>query len=350
MATIFRYPNFGGYPQDVQTKNILRLDKIGKIDSMPSGWAARESSMLVDKGINVCMYERPYLQMTKAGRTPLCIGEGSYSDLAKFLVNGPGGGTWARRSQSLQIRKDCNNPKWMWDEDCKYADAKRTVGKCYDKKSQCHRNRVVHCNMAENPSKECLDFCTQNPGSCDLMMKKYCSTDKYKGADMCACINSPAVKYNPLCIDSKCSRIGYATSSMIGQKCPSITDCGVYYDIKGTGGNIDFTDATVQQRCTTSQTQNQITVQPGSVPTGSPETSQPLKPIDDNDKPLATPVPEPKSDTGNIFTRIFQGIFQRIMGMSWTILIVIFAVVAVVTGSAFYFLGPHTVKIISQKR
>lgn len=237
MATFFKVPYYGGDPE----KEVIRIDKIGKSTRMPTGWERNISAVLVDEGVNVCFYDKQYLQ----GYTT-CIGPGDYPDLRQLSR---GNGNWHDVIRSFHIRKDCDQPKWIWDKDCFYADPERTIGNCRDKNSQCFRNRVMHCNKSDNPDENCLNFCVKNQGECDQAISKYCKKPENKDKDVCSCLNSPARKYNPLCIDSRCARIGYATNSMLRQPCPAITDCGIYYDIKGTGGNIDFTDASLEQRC-----------------------------------------------------------------------------------------------------
>jgi len=281
MATFFKRRDFQG--------DSLKIDKVGKYNTMPTGWNRAVQSMAIEEGYHVCMYDKQYLS-SPVGYSAYCTGEGNYFDLTQIPF---GKGTWQSRVQSFQLRKDCGNPVWMWDEDCKYGNPERTVGNCSDKDSQCQRNRRVFCNQVGNQTPECLEFCNSNHGVCDTMMYAYCKTDAGKDTDICSCINSPATKYNPVCIDSKCTRTGYATAPMMQQPCPSVVDCGVYYDIKGTGGNIDFTDATVAQRCE-SQTNN--------IPVGPNVPDTPDTP-DAPDAPSApaptppTPAPTPSVPT-----------------------------------------------------
>lgn len=239
MATFFRKVNFGGNPE----VDVLRIEKVGKHPVLPSGWDKTINSMVVDEGYNVCLYSRPYLQPAS---DVICFGPGSYGDFRRLARRNT---TWSNIVSSFHLRKDCDNRKWTWDDDCFYADPDRTIGSCTDKSSQCYRNRIMNCNESDTPDEHCLNFCLLNQGQCDSMMRKYCQKPENKDKDICSCLNSAAIKYNPLCIDSKCTRHGYATNSMINQSCPDITDCGIYYDIKGTGGNINFTDATLEQRC-----------------------------------------------------------------------------------------------------
>jgi len=218
---------------------------IGQHKTMPKDWSGEPSSMTVADGYQVCMYEKPYLQMKKSDRQPFCVKKGDYNNFRYLRDNG---GDWNDRVESLTVKKDCDHPGWMWDKDC-IANSENSIGSCLGKASKCHGNRLAHCNNSSVPSDKCLNFCNDNQGSCDALMRKFCDIPANKDSSICSCLNSPATKYNPVCIDSKCVRNGYQTSSMLTQKCPAITDCSIYYDIKDTGKSISFKDASIEQRC-----------------------------------------------------------------------------------------------------
>jgi len=83
----------------------------------------------------------------------------------------------------------------------------------------------------------------------DLLKKVRDSKEISKEKDkFCACVNSEVGKYNPECIDKQCIMYGYKTTEALSD-CPDIIDCGVYFDILHTGGNVDFNDLNIKQRC-----------------------------------------------------------------------------------------------------
>jgi len=226
-------------------EQTLRMEKTGTQNIMPSGFSYNISSLKVDPGYELCIYQRPYLQTSEPGNiVPYCTGETRMDELWKVKMGSRW--NWDNNIASFTLKKDCNHPKFMWDKDCIYADKEHTTGKCSDKQSQCHRNRVIHCNLSEDPSHECLHFCNENHGSCDLVMKKFCALPYNKDKDECSCINSPGSKFGPSCFDNKCVNLGYQTKKMMEEECPDETDCGVYNSLQG---QVDFTDGTIDGRC-----------------------------------------------------------------------------------------------------
>jgi hypothetical protein len=73
-----------------------------------------------------------------------------------------------------------------------------------------------------------------------------------KAKSFCGCINSPAAKYNPECIDKSCTLGGYKLTKE--QPVCNITSCDVIYQIQGVGKNVEFNDNTILQRCGDAQT------------------------------------------------------------------------------------------------
>lgn len=208
----------------------------------------------VDPGYNLCVYTG----MNQNG-TSHCFGPGNYD----LLKEGIGGGkdAWWNAIGSFKLRKDCDNPIWMWDKDCEIIDNSKNLAPCVTEGSVCNQNRLLYCNKQQDYGKidhKCIEFCNNNHGLCDQMMLKYCGLPENKDNIECACINSPALKYNPVCIDSNCIRGGYTTKTMMEKPCPDMVDCGVYYDIKDTHGNIDFADNDIHQRCGNSHEAPQV--------------------------------------------------------------------------------------------
>jgi hypothetical protein len=239
----------------------VKIDKIGITNVMPQdttrassrehldqwNYSYNTTKVKVDKGYNVCLYNRPYRQMHPQETKPLCVGPGDH-DLWKIKQD-PGPGTWGNKTASIHLKKDCNDSKWLWDKECEKGTGNDIIGDCKDKTSNCHRNKIMQCNLEEGePSVECLNFCAQNHGECDTMMKKYCTSENTKKKEICSCINSAANQHNPVCVDQRCVNTGYATKNMI-QACPSTIDCAVYHDIKDSKKYIGYTDPTVIERC-----------------------------------------------------------------------------------------------------
>jgi hypothetical protein len=113
----------------------------------------------------------------------------------------------------------------------------------------CGHTFLTHCNKAPITDTKCLNFCKVNSGKCDDLMTRYCNEDSNKNSPECSCLNSPAINYNPICVDGKCIKDGYATQGMINQKpCPDIVDCRIYNSIAETGRNVEF-DAKIEQKC-----------------------------------------------------------------------------------------------------
>lgn len=258
MATFYKVDFFdmieavNGTPAKAYQRASFDTDKIGNYN-MPAGWGGSGPSVggvIVKPGYNLCLYDGENQTLDRASG-PLCLGPGrayvgnhilKKLDSRRYI-------TWAN-VKSYKLRKECSEPQWMWDEDCKYIDSNRVIGSCADKDSACHKNRLVHCNTeAGLTDPNCPLYCADNHGECDNLMMKYCGLPENKDADVCSCIKSPASKYNPLCIDSRCIRTGYTTKTMLDKPCADVIDCGVYYDIKDTAGNVDFADVNISQRC-----------------------------------------------------------------------------------------------------
>jgi len=141
------------------------------------------------------------------------------------------------------------------DKDGLNLGAKKCNAWCLTYPEACKTVKTQICSdptKFKNNKNKCLDFCYLNPGKCDKAMFEYCKTPEGKLDPKCSCINSDInkTKYNPLCVDSKCIRNGYATNSQLvsrGGGC-RIVDCSVVMDINA-GGNVEFDDVKVVQNC-----------------------------------------------------------------------------------------------------
>uniref|UniRef100_A0A6C0JBB3 Uncharacterized protein n=1 Tax=viral metagenome TaxID=1070528 RepID=A0A6C0JBB3_9ZZZZ len=149
-----------------------------------------------------------------------------------------------------------NNTDIFHKEECKLFCAA-------DKDNICHNKKRTICNDPNNEmSLDCLQWCQDNPGECDKSMIKFCSLTENLHNPLCACINtfldvfmdngesSIKTKYNPLCVDDKCIKSGYATQSMKtsrGQGC-EIVNCSVYNIIKDAHKG-DINHNSVVQSC-----------------------------------------------------------------------------------------------------
>lgn len=248
-VTFFKRWYFTSLNDDTE---VMKVDKIGIHNTLPTGWDDSIASMKVNKGYNICLYDQPFLKMSSSEIPPYCAGEGDYLDFKKITASP--GINWHKKVKSFQIKKVCDDPQWMWDTDCMFGNKDRVLSHCDDKESACHRNRIIHCNTSDQPNDKCIEFCNQNHGECDIMMQKYCDIEENKDKDICKCLNSPASDHNPLCIDGDCVRLGYATASMKGQQCADNIDCKIYHQLKESGNNVSFTDASVEYRCNPGKT------------------------------------------------------------------------------------------------
>jgi len=147
------------------------------------------------------------------------------------------------------FRKNCNADIMTWDKDCDGTNSKIVVNSCSDKSSVCFAKRVAECKNASVTNTKCINFCKNNSGKCDDLMTKYCLLGENEKKPECKCLNSPALDYNPICIDGACINSGYATQGMIDRTpCPSVVDCRIYNQISETGRDVEFT-ANIQQTC-----------------------------------------------------------------------------------------------------
>ena len=127
---------------------------------------------------------------------------------------------------------------------------------CSQNKEWCDMIKRNHCNGQSSLTDNCRNYCKTNYGKCDTIMNKHCLDQKNKDNPdpLCTCINSAANRpgkektYNPACIDAKCILSGYQTHGMVTAGACNIVDCSQYFDLKA-GGNIEFKDVTLEQRC-----------------------------------------------------------------------------------------------------
>lgn len=242
MATFFRNVYYAGDP----VKDVLQAT-LGETNMLRSDWVRSIRAIVVQEGYTLCLFDQPYLQ-TNPGNTH-CFESGSVPDLSRILRGSSTRDNWSGVAQSYKLFKDCDHPQWAWDEECKRPDGIKVVGHCEDKTSKCYQNRLQICATMDDLDENCVAFCANNNGLCDRGMARYCMRTDNKDKDICNCINSPASKYNPRCIDSKCIRGGYMTSNMLQGTCPDVIDCSVYNNIKNSGGTVEMPDAHIEQRC-----------------------------------------------------------------------------------------------------
>lgn len=205
---------------------------------LPSGFNTI-NGIIVQPGYKLCVFQKD----NQSGKN-MCLTAGRH-------VLNQYGSEWL--NGSYRLIKDCNHPSMMWDTDCNtVVDPLQVQDPCSIKGSVCYKNKVTYCNklqISDSLDERCVPFCVKNPGQCDTYMKRYCNINENSGKLECSCLNSAASKYNPMCIDQKCIKHGYATADMIDKKCPSIIDCGIYHDIKETGLKIKFADSGIEDRC-----------------------------------------------------------------------------------------------------
>lgn len=233
--------------------------------------------------------------MRVQGGHEFCVFQDINAQGDKYCRLGPGefqipNSTNARSMKSYRLRKDCGEPKWMWDSDCDSTNPNKVLNSCRDKSGRCYQQRITYCNsLGDRIDANCVKFCKANNGNCDSLMIRYCALQENKDKPECSCLNSPALKYNPVCVDGKCLRTGYATRTMMDKQCPSVVDCSVYYDVKDAGGTVEFTDNHIEQRCTSTVVSAPAPAVPAPVPTHSdPRLVAPTAP------PPAVPAHQPK--------------------------------------------------------
>ncbi|QKF94719.1 putative myristylated protein [Fadolivirus algeromassiliense] len=173
-------------------------------------------------------------------------------------------------------------------------------------KPWCETRKGQFCNDAKNtPVDKCQTWCRENMGKCDDGMAQYCN-GAGKGKDICKCLNSPAAKYNPLCIDAECSTKGYANNSMIvgrGSGC-QIVDCSQYLDLKDVvaGGQVKL-DTKFEQQC--GNTFKEPPKPPAAPPVPANSSNQPTpsstqpstQPSSQSPSPVSTPESSTHSQT-----------------------------------------------------
>lgn len=242
MATFFRNVYYAGDP----IKDVLQ-GTLGETNNIGPDWSRAIRAIVVQDGYTLCLFDQPYLQ-TNPGNTH-CFGPGSIPDLSKVLRGSNPRDNWSAVAQSYKLFKDCDYPQWAWDPACMKPDGVKVVGHCEDKSSKCYQNRAQICSNMQDLDQNCVDFCARNNGLCDQGMARYCMRKDNMNKDICNCINSPANKYNPRCIDSNCIRTGYMTSNMLQGTCPDVIDCSVYNNIKNSGGTVEMPEPHIEQRC-----------------------------------------------------------------------------------------------------
>lgn len=118
-------------------------------------------------------------------------------------------------------------------------------------KAWCNNVKSTYCNTDAGKvnAEGCKEFCMSQDGfgHCDTSFEAHCGLDKSKQKELqdprCSCLNSKVSEYNPLCVDTKCTDTGYATSSMLeskGNSC-NITDCSQYVSLKDNIAEGTFT-------------------------------------------------------------------------------------------------------------
>lgn len=221
-------------------ENTWTVDKPGHGD-MPSGFINNVSSLDVQPGYKLCIYDRAAQQTSGPDIKPQWFTEG-VDDLRSIIRTGRY--SWNDTIVSYTLLKDCGSPTFMWDDDCMYNVAERSTADCRDPSSTCFTNRVTFCNNADTLGKECINFCKSNPGACDQAMSKHCKANPKN--DECACLSSPGATLNPQCFDNRCVNMGYRTKAMVDYKCPDKTSCDIYSKYRGT---VTFMDGTIEDRC-----------------------------------------------------------------------------------------------------
>lgn len=128
---------------------------------------------------------------------------------------------------------------------------------CEENPQDCAGLKSRKCNETKDltvlEKQKCVNFClgTLGQGKCDTFMQKRCSDDDTKKNPECACINSEIKRYKPQCNDAACTTNGYMTGPMMASSnCPSVIDCGVYFDIRNVSKDVRLSDVTTEQRCT----------------------------------------------------------------------------------------------------
>jgi hypothetical protein len=141
----------------------------------------------------------------------------------------------------------CMDENNLFDSEVCHTFCAKNPKLCNDRKSDI-------CNtisgFKSNPA--CKEWCRKNDGWCDISATSYCLDPANAVDSFCSCLNSDLQKtnYNPMCEDIKCIDHGYGTSGMLASlaKGCQIVDCSTYLKVSA-GGNVDFKDVTLQERC-----------------------------------------------------------------------------------------------------
>ncbi len=124
---------------------------------------------------------------------------------------------WCRENPSfckanLQIR--CNKDQIFTDPACQSFCSDTNKSGVQQNATWCTNSKAEYCNNPKHTgTDECITWCLRNHGMCDQGMQAYCNQEINKDRPECACLVSKA-RFNPSCVDSKCSSVGYQTSSM----------------------------------------------------------------------------------------------------------------------------------------
>lgn len=144
-----------------------------------SSFGGQPNSYKIDDGI---VY-RAYSKKLYSGDTIDLTGS------SKYMPEG-----WSNKIFSYKVMKDCDNPKWMWDQDCNNEVNKNLkwkndniINPCKDTpQNKCFQNKVVLAQSADlNKDNMLLEFCKTHQEECDLPLKGYCKNPENVGNEFC---------------------------------------------------------------------------------------------------------------------------------------------------------------------
>jgi hypothetical protein len=178
-----------------------------------------------DDGIKVQVWDGTYFENDRYGTRELYSSEPSMS--------------WLRNSiSSLKVQKDCNDKKWIWDQDCK-DNKKNTINAGSD---QMQANIKSFCNESEENafSTNCVTWCEGNPDAC-VLKKRYDKCDTYGISGDCT--DDAITK-----LEGKCVSMGFidnTTKTSLGGATCTISGVDSYLKKCKTDFNLSESECTV---------------------------------------------------------------------------------------------------------
>jgi hypothetical protein len=219
---------------------------------------------------------------------------------------------WGDNMSSIKVKKDCNNDRWIWDNDCEIGRSNtensgsitqkrqnrcnnanlnsdsQCKNWCLNNKDKCGNSLSSFCNDKNNVSStQCKEWCKGPPARCDVGAADFCR-DNPSNSTFCSCYDDNAKQALPqevrnlaeiknsraICFSSKCATEGYVPSStsILTSACPKCIQSIDFSNIQAT----DVIISKINQSCTISDGTPAPSFQSNNAPPGT-------KPKDEDD-------------------------------------------------------------------